>query len=105
MTDTISLRDHTQPCEHPPDSHRHPMEAWPPKSGAYQANGGWYGCMECPGGKERTYRVIPWTGHTLLDLWKEVRVETVGTHPAFPGREVTFVESPDDKWLLVEVTE
>ena len=78
MADTISLRDHTQPCEH---------DTTVMLSG--QPN--YYWCLkgDCPGGQERTYRQI-----------RLVRMG--GIDPAW------YQAKPDDvadEVVLVEVTE
>ena len=56
MTDILSVRDHSKPCEHTVAFFKERDEELPTEWLHLQAGYGW--CEECPGGRERTFRYL-----------------------------------------------
>ncbi len=63
MIETISVRDHSQPCEH--------GLLWPHWIDGKKAR--WWRAPECPGGREMVLR------HVEKDLWTSLRPDEIRT--------------------------
>lgn len=60
MGDTMTVRDHSQPCEHDESA-----------EGRYYSELGFWCCWSCPGGKEITlrYETVTIDGMNVKDVW------------------------------------